>query len=122
MEQKISEIEINGVKYIAKDSITELAIENGLQYVVVRADRAGVFSGYLKEKLSDQVTLTNVRRLWYWDGAASCSDLARKGVSKPTNCKFTAPISEATIKNWIEILPATQEAKKSLEGVTIWQA
>lgn len=123
MDTKINEIEVNGIKYIPKDSVQETATDfDGLIYVVVRADRAGVFAGYLKDKTETEVTLLNVRRLWYWNGAASCSDLARKGVSKPCDCKFTAPNKEIIVKNWIEILPATKEAKKSLEGVSIWQA
>lgn len=123
MDTKVSEIEINGVKYVPKDSTSPQAFdEKGLPYVVVRAQFAGVFAGYLKDKQPDEVTLVNVRRLWYWDGAASCSQLASDGVSKPSNCKFTAPNREILIKNWIEILPATTSAKKSLEGVAIWKA
>lgn len=94
--------------------------------MIVRAHSAGVFAGYLaKEKETPsgtKCTLKNVRRLWYWEGAASCSDLARKGVSKPANCKFTAPNSEIRISNCVEILPATLVAKESIEGVPVWQA
>lgn len=123
MDTKINEIEINGIKYIQKDSVQESACDiDGLPYVVIRADRAGVFAGYLKEKKPDEVTLVNVRRLWYWDGAASCSQIADSGVSKPQNCKFTAPNKEIIIKNWIEILPTTANAKKSIEGVAVWKS
>lgn len=128
MDTKINEIEVNGVKYVPKDSIAQVAAydTNGLPYVIVRAYGAGVFAGYLaKEEETPngtKCTLRNVRRLWYWDGAASCSDLARKGVSKPQNCKFPAPITEARISNCIEVLPATDIARKSIEGVKIWEA
>jgi len=122
METKMTEIEINGIKYVPKDSYQPAVSSDGLPYVVIRADRAGVFAGYLKEKKPDEVTLVNVRRLWYWSGAVSCSQLAEKGTSKPKDCKFTAPNREITIKNWIEILPASVEAQKSIEGVAVWQA
>lgn len=122
MDTKINEIEVNGIKYVPKNSVKEDAVDSsGLQYVVIRADRAGVFAGYLKEKKPDEVTLVNVRRLWYWDGAASCSQLADSGVCKPQNCKFTAPNKEIIVKNWIEILPATETARKSIEGVAVWK-
>ena len=38
---------------------------------IVRGDRSGVFFGEIKERNGREVTMTNVRRLWYWDGAAS---------------------------------------------------
>lgn len=44
--------------------------------------------------------LKNARRLWYWDGAASISQIAVDGVSKPENCKFPESVSEILI-NWI---------------------
>ena len=122
METKMTEIEINGIKYIPKDSYQPAVKFGEYPYVVIRADRAGVFAGYLKEKKADEVTLVNVRRLWYWSGAASCSELAEKGTSCPDLCKFTAPNREITIKNWIEILPATEKARTSIEGVKVWQA
>ena len=68
METKMTEIEINGIKYVPKDSYQPAVSSDGLPYVVIRADRAGVFAGYLKEKKPDEVTLVNVRRLWYWSG------------------------------------------------------
>ncbi|MCF0120546.1 MAG: hypothetical protein HUJ65_02815, partial [Oscillospiraceae bacterium] len=35
------------------------------------------------------VELTQCRRIWYWSGAASLSQLANDGVRKPDECKFT---------------------------------
>lgn len=123
MKTEINEIEINGEKYVKKGLEDKQAFDaNGLEYVIVRARSAGVFAGYLEKKEGDEVTLRNVRRLWYWDGAASCSELAQKGVSKPQNCKFPSANTKILIKEWIEILPATEQAKKSIEGVKAWQA
>lgn len=122
METKINEIEVNGTVYVPKTANIPAATLDGMPYVVVRAQSAGVFAGYLKDKKDTEVTLANVRRLWCWYGAASCSQLAMDGVSKPDDCKFTAPNTEIIIKNWIEILPATEKARKSLEGVKPWKA
>lgn len=122
MELNATELEINGIKYVPKGSAQTAVNTNGLPYVVIRADRAGVFAGYLKEKKDTEVTLCQVRRLWYWSGAASISQLAEQGTSKPNDCKFPAPNREITIKNWIEILPATEKARTSIEGVKVWQA
>lgn len=88
--------------------------------VIIRADRAGVFFGTLKEKNRDEVTLTDCRRLWYWSGAASLSQLATEGVKTPNSCKFTVTVDEITILGVIEIIPCTDKAIKSIEDVEVW--
>lgn len=90
--------------------------------VIVRADRAGVFFGEIKERNGSEVVMTNVRRLWYWDGAASLSQLATEGVSKPQNCKFTVVVTKMTILGVIEIIPCTEQAVKSINSVPVWRA
>ena len=92
------------------------------KYYIVRADRAGVFAGNIKDRKGSEVTMTNVRRLWYWDGAASLSQLATEGVSKPENCKFTVVVPEMTILGVIEIIPCTTIAEDVIKGVREWKA
>lgn len=58
-------------------------------YYIVRSVPAGVFFGHIKEQDGQEVTMTNARCLWYWDGAASLNQLASEGVKCPGNCKFT---------------------------------
>lgn len=89
--------------------------------VIVRGDKSGVFFGTLAERNGREVKLSNCRRLWYWDGAASNFQLAVDGVSMPTNCKFTVTIDEIEILDAIEILPCTEKAIKSIENVTTWK-
>ena len=123
METKINEIEVNGVKYVPKGSEqVEAKDSEGLPYVIIRADRAGVFAGYLKDHNNGKVQLHNARRLWYWSGAASLSELANNGTKKPNECKFPAPNKKIIILGVIEIIPATEQARKSIEGVKVWQA
>lgn len=92
------------------------------KYYIVRADRAGVFAGNIKERNGDEVTMTNVRRLWYWEGAASLSQMAVEGVSRPENCKFTVVVPEMTILGVIEIIPCTTIAEDRIRGVEEWKA
>jgi hypothetical protein len=92
-----------------------------MEKVIVRADRAGVFYGEIKERTGSEVTMTNVRRLWYWDGAASLSQLAVNGTTNPTACKFTVVVPEMTILGVIEIIPCTEKAVASIEGVSEWK-
>ena len=91
------------------------------QKVIIRADRAGVFFGSIKERNGSEVTMTNVRRLWRWDGAASLSQLAVDGTMKPSGCQFTVHVPEMTILGVIEIIPCSEKAVTSIEGVPEWK-
>lgn len=91
------------------------------QFYIVRADRAGVFFGHIKERVGSEVTMTDVRRLWYWSGACSLSQMAVDGVKKPGDCKFTVVVPEMIILGVIEIIPASEAAVKSIEEVKPWK-
>ena len=90
-------------------------------YVIVRTYSAGVFAGLLEARRGKEVTLTLARRLWYWDGAASLSQLAMEGTSKPENCKFPIAVNKVLLTEAIEIIVCTAKARKSIESVPIWQ-
>lgn len=91
--------------------------------VLIRADRAGVFFGTLAEydKTNGVVELHKCRRIWYWSGAASLSQMANDGVKNPSACKFTQVVKNMQIAGVIEVLPCTQKAAKCIEEVVIWQ-
>ena len=91
------------------------------KYYIVRGDRSGVFAGNIKERNGQEVTMANVRRLWYWEGACSISQLALDGTANPTDCKFTVTVDEITILDAIEIIPCTNKAEKSIRGVAEWK-
>ena len=88
---------------------------------IVRTFSAGVFLGTVKERNGKEVLLTNARRIWYWDGAASLSQLATDGTSKPENCKFPAPVAEVLLTEAIEIIPSTEAAIASIAAVPVWK-
>lgn len=89
--------------------------------VIIRADKAGVFFGTLTEKEGSEVELTNCRRLWYWEGAASISQLAIDGTATPENCKFTKSVESIVILGVVEIIPCTEKAINSIEAVEEWK-
>ena len=91
------------------------------KYYIVRGDRSGVFAGNIKERNGREVVMTNVRRLWYWDGACSISQLALEGTTCPRDCKFTVTLDEITLLDAIEIIPCTDIAEKSIRGVAEWK-
>lgn len=88
--------------------------------VLIRGDRSGVFFGTLAAKDGQEVKLEKCRCLWYWDGAASISQLAVDGTTTPSNCKFTVTVDEIEILDAIEIIPCTDKAIESIESVGVW--
>jgi hypothetical protein len=122
MKATMNEVEINGVVYVPKDTAASSApAVDGLPLVLIRTQSAGVHFGYLKGRNGSEVSLINARRIWYWDGAASLSQLAVDGVSKPQNCKFTVVVPEITVLGVLEIIPVSSAAQKSINGVTPWK-
>ncbi len=89
--------------------------------VIVRGDRSGVFFGTLAERSGREVKLTGCRRLWYWKGAASLSQLAVDGTARPSDCKFTVSVDEIIILDAIEIIPCTDRAVNSIKSVGVWK-
>lgn len=114
-------IKIDEVEYIRADSIKKPE-EMFDGYVIVRTYSAGCHFGKIVSQSEDgkKVVLNNSRRLWYWSGAASLSQMAVDGVSDPDNCKFPVAVPEITLTEAIEIIPVTKKAFASIVGVKIW--
>jgi hypothetical protein len=122
MDQELNEVMINGIKYVREGCKSEKAEDfDGMKYCIVRTYSAGVFAGYIEKKDGMEVTMRNARRLWYWDGANSLSELAIDGVSKPQKCKFPKEVDTVVLTQAIEILDVTKKAKKSIDGVKVWE-
>ncbi len=90
--------------------------------VIIRTRSAGVFAGVLSSYENQTATLTNARRLWYWSGAASLSELSVEGVANPRDCKFPVAVNSVILPEVIEILPLTDKAKASIAAVPVWSA
>ena len=91
--------------------------------VIIRSTHAGVFFGTLAEhdKVNQVVELHKCRRIHYWDGAASLSQMANDGVKNPKACRFTQVVENMQIAEVIEVLPCTDAAIKCIEEVNVWQ-
>jgi len=107
---------------INKDEYNSAQQLDGLEYVIIRTYSAGCFAGYLKSKKEKEVILLNARRLWYWSGASSLSQLAIEGVSKPEECKFPCEVKEIILTETIEIITATEKARQSVNNVKVWKS
>lgn len=111
----MNEITVNGVVYVQKDAPKES------DYKIVRTQSAGVFAGYIESRNGQEVVMRSARRIWYWEGAASLSQLAMSGTSLPKKCKFPESVDRVELLQAIEILDVTETAKKSIESVPVWK-
>jgi len=92
------------------------------KYVIVRTQSAGVFAGNLESRVGQEAVMTNARRLWYWAGAASLSQLAVSGTSRPKDCKFPVAVPRIELLQVIEILNVTPEGESNIKAVPVWQS
>jgi len=122
VKTNINEIEVNGITYIRKgtEKIKAERVE-GMPYVIIRTYSAGVFAGYLKTREGREVLLLNARRLWYWSGAASLSQIAVEGVKNPDSCKFPCEVPSVLLTEAVEIIECMEEARLSIKGVRVWK-
>ena len=85
--------------------------------VLVRTYSAGVHYGTLESKVGKEVILTDSKRIWYWEGANSISQLAVEGTRKPENCKFSMAVPRIILTESIEIIETTKLAQDSIESL-----
>lgn len=88
--------------------------------VLIRDHGAGVFVGRLVAHQGKEAIMADARRLWYWSGASSVSEIALKGVSRPTQCKFPAAVPQVYLTSVVEVLPMSAEATASIAAVPVW--
>lgn len=88
---------------------------------IIRTYSAGVFFGEIVSRDGKEAVLKDAVRIWYWDGAASLSQMAMEGVKKPEECKFSVPVGSTTVTEVIEILDCTDAAIANLEAVPVWK-
>lgn len=94
------------------------------KFYIIRTYSAGVWFGTLKSLEGSIAIITNARRLWYWSGAASLSQLATEGTKRPSDCKFTVTIEDKEgvyLPQIIEVLPCTEQAIENIKNVKEWK-
>jgi hypothetical protein len=89
------------------------------KYFIVRADRAGVFFGKIKSKTLHEVVMTDVRKIYYWDGASAVEQISQDGVND--NSKLTIVVPEMTIANPIQVIECSQKAIENLKSHKAWK-
>lgn len=110
-------IKTTQIKHKTMDTTSELINET----VIARIDRAGVFMGTLAHIDSDIVRLFNVRRIYYWQGALSVTDMASNGI-KSGKVTLPAAAVEFETKNVVELVLASDEATARIKAIEPWTA
>lgn len=115
-------IKIDDVEYVRADSKNIAEFVDGMRYCVVRTYSAGVHIGYVKEfgeKHPQHAKLLKSRRLHYWDGAASLSQVAMDGVNSSSRIAMELPEIELT--DVIEVIPCSDDAAKFFQKAKAWK-
>lgn len=94
------------------------------KFYIVRTHSAGVWFGNIQKLNGTIAIVTNARRIFYWSGAASLSQLALEGVKRPRDCKFTMTVTDEEgvyLPQVIEVIPCTKEAVENINAVPVWK-
>lgn len=113
----MNEIIIDGITFIRKETDGE--------YKIIRTYAAGVFMAKVESTKAElngvNGVLIDARRIWYWNGACSLSQLAMEGVTDTKTTKIAVPVNRIEVANIIEIIDMTDQAIKILLGIPPWK-
>lgn len=115
-------IKIDDVEYVRAGANKLAEKTDGMEYCVVRTYSAGVHIGFVKafgEKHPQHAELINSRRLHYWNGAASLSQVAMDGVDNSSRIAVALPKLELT--DVIEVIPCSEKAAEFFKGAKEWK-
>ena len=122
MQTAVNSISIDGIEYVPKSTLIQAApMKDGMKYCIVRTQSAGVYAGFVESRKGQEVVMRQARRIWYWSGAASLSQLANDGSSNPDKCQFPCVVDRVELLQAIEILDCSQKAKECIEKVKVWK-
>jgi hypothetical protein len=94
-----------------------------MKYCVIRTYSAGVHIGYvaeLGEKRPQHARLLNSRRLHYWEGACSLSQVAMDGVDEDES-RIAVEVPEIELTDVIEVITCSTKAKEFFIGAKEWK-
>jgi len=127
MEANLNEIIINGISYIRKDRVENIPAKlDGKTYCIIRTYSAGVFAGFINRTDAlnspyQSATIYNSRRIHWWEGAASISQVSQEGFKKLDACRIAMVVPEEDLRRIIEVIPCTEVAKNQIEGAKEWK-
>jgi len=92
-------------------------------FVIVRGRDCGVHAGEFVSRKGREVVLRNSRRIWYWSGAASLSELAVHGAKNVEACKFGVVIpGDIELLDACEVIPCAAGGAEMIRSCPEWRA
>lgn len=86
------------------------------KYVIIRTNNAGVWMGKVEAKSSEEVILSDARRMYFWkclDDGITLSHVALHGIHPESKIQAALP---SVLLQWIEIIPISPEAKLTFDA------
>ncbi len=115
-------INIDGIEYIEKSTSPELSADG---FVLIRSYASGVHFGIIERQRDTlqglEVVLKNARRIHYWEGAASLSQVAMEGVLAE-NSRVAMMLPSITVQNVIETIPLSVDGFHNLSNQPVWKS
>jgi hypothetical protein len=98
-----------------------------LAFVICRCTQAGVHAGELVSSKENgngtaTVVLRESRRLWYWAGAATLSELAVYGSKSPGSCRFPPKVDHIVVHDCCEMIYTQPAGEKMIREQPEWRA
>ena len=125
MEINQTEVQINGISYIRKDSANSNHLAekvDGLEYAIVRSKNHGVLAGYIKKIEGQRVDLVNCRRIWYFKGCETLEEMSVYGSKTIDLCKITPTVEKETMLEACGIIYCTEFAKNQIKNAKEWKS
>lgn len=115
-------IHVGDTKYIREDLTGAMPEQvDGMKYCVVRTYSAGVHIGFVKSfgiKHPQHAELIKSRRLHYWAGAASLSQVAMDGVDESSRIAVELP--EVELTDVVEVITCSTKSKEFFQKAKAW--
>ena len=90
---------------------------------IIRSYASGVHFGEVSETRDTvhglSVTLKNSRRIHYWEGACSLSQVAMEGIKTG---RVAMELPEIQVENVIEIIPMSESSIDNLKNKAVWKS
>lgn len=109
-------IMFDNTKYVRTDAQSTPAAGPRGPLVLIRSRDSGVHVGELLGREGTEVRLANARRIWYWKGAFTLSEVSQNGVA--VGSRISIPIPEITVLGVCEVIQVSTKAVPSLTTST----
>lgn len=88
------------------------------EYVIVRANEAGVLFGKATEITSNTIALDDCRKIYNWKGAYTVEDISKYGINDDS--KVTVNVDGMIIANYCQVLPCSSQSYNVIKNIEVW--